>query len=111
MKHRVFVKNPHLKSHASLVKLKRELAMERLTKWLKFRDEFIDHSIIKHGELKCVYCNKINLLRQVDDTDKDLLRSLATIDHVTPLAKGGDEFDYDNLVIACRPCNEKKGDK
>jgi 5-methylcytosine-specific restriction endonuclease McrA len=31
-----------------------------------------------------------------------------TIDHVQPLAKGGSNRD-DNLVLACRDCNEDRG--
>lgn len=34
----------------------------------------------------------------------------ATVDHYTPLAKGG-KHEASNLVIACRPCNAKKNAK
>ena len=30
-----------------------------------------------------------------------------TIDHITPLSKGG-SHELDNLTIACFPCNAKK---
>jgi 5-methylcytosine-specific restriction endonuclease McrA len=33
-----------------------------------------------------------------------------TVDHYTPLAKGG-KHEASNLVIACRPCNSKKNAK
>lgn len=33
-----------------------------------------------------------------------------SIDHVVPLSKGG-KHEYDNLVIACMPCNTLKGSK
>lgn len=33
-----------------------------------------------------------------------------TIDHVVPKARGGVD-SWDNLVTACRPCNQKKSDK
>jgi 5-methylcytosine-specific restriction endonuclease McrA len=33
-----------------------------------------------------------------------------TIDHVIPKSKGGDD-SWDNLVAACLPCNNKKGDR
>ena len=33
-----------------------------------------------------------------------------TLDHVTPLSKGGAHV-IENLVPACRPCNSSKGDK
>ena len=42
---------------------------------------------------KCVYCgSKENL----------------TVDHVRPKSKGGTDT-ADNLVTACRPCNQAKG--
>ena len=31
------------------------------------------------------------------------------VDHVIPLAKGGDEWDLDNLELSCPECNLKKG--
>jgi len=47
-----------------------------------------------HG--RCQYCsNKIP-------------RAEATYDHVTPRAKGG-QTRWENIVISCVPCNQKKG--
>ena len=37
-------------------------------------------------------------------------RSDATADHVIPLSKGGSNGD-DNIVLACRSCNTKRGNK
>lgn len=34
-----------------------------------------------------------------------------TIDHVIPLSRGGRGDRWENLVIACRPCNWRKGDR
>lgn len=31
-----------------------------------------------------------------------------TVDHVFPVAHGGTD-DFDNLTVACRPCNSRKG--
>ncbi len=45
---------------------------------------------------RCFYCN-----RRVPLTE-------ATKDHVLPLKLGGKGDKY-NLVLACRPCNERKG--
>lgn len=47
-----------------------------------------------HG--KCQYCNI------------KVLRHEATYDHVVPRALGG-KTTWDNIVIACVPCNQKKG--
>ena len=34
-----------------------------------------------------------------------------TVDHVIPIAKGGDPIAQDNLVAACRRCNSSKGSR
>ncbi len=34
----------------------------------------------------------------------------ATADHLTPVCRGGGD-DWDNLVLACRACNEEKSDQ
>lgn len=38
------------------------------------------------------------------------LPSALTLDHVKPRSKGGHTAAY-NLIPACRPCNQAKGDK
>jgi 5-methylcytosine-specific restriction endonuclease McrA len=32
-----------------------------------------------------------------------------TFDHIDPISRGG-EHDVDNLAVACKPCNDSKGD-
>ena len=34
-----------------------------------------------------------------------------TVDHVIPIAKGGDPISHDNMVAACRRCNSSKGSR
>ncbi len=46
---------------------------------------------------RCVYC-------QAD------IREGYTVDHITPLSRGGSNWP-DNLQLLCRPCNSAKGDK
>lgn len=56
----------------------------------------------------CHYCgcavhrdpSKVNRIRKPEQ---------ATIDHKTPLCKGGDD-GVRNMVLACYPCNEEKGE-
>jgi 5-methylcytosine-specific restriction endonuclease McrA len=43
------------------------------------------------------------------DFVKYISRSLPTRDHVIPLARGGPNIE-DNIVAACRRCNEEKSD-
>jgi 5-methylcytosine-specific restriction endonuclease McrA len=52
---------------------------------------------------KCCYCGKV--------TDPELPQhARPTIEHVIPFKKGGTD-DYDNLVMACWSCNNKRGQK
>lgn len=45
---------------------------------------------------KCQYCGK------------QFPRSALTLDHVTPIVQGGGK-SWDNIVTACKPCNQRKG--
>ena len=110
MKHWVRVKNPHLESMAAGVLLKRRLRKNELATWLAFRSEFLAKKKQQCGDLKCYYCGKKNLKEDVNENyGKRELSRLATIDHVKPRSKGGTD-DEDNLVVACFPCNQRKGD-
>jgi len=53
-------------------------------------------NVIARDEYACQYCgvSKIPL----------------TIDHITPKGRGGGDT-WENLVAACKPCNQKKGDR
>ena len=51
--------------------------------------------IYKRDGHKCQYCGSTRNL---------------TIDHIFPTSKGGDN-SWENLVVACMPCNTRKGDK
>jgi len=106
--HNVLVDEPYCKSRASLVMLTHFYRTFEVEKWLSFRLEVLTQYIEEHGDLVCHYCGKKNLL--IEDQSRRR-RRLATLDHVHPRAKGGAEYDRDNLVIACAPCNEKKADK
>tara|TARA_B100000029_G_scaffold169268_1_gene165482 strand:- start:634 stop:1179 length:546 start_codon:yes stop_codon:yes gene_type:complete len=53
-------------------------------------------NIIARDEYTCQYCGKS--------------KSPLTIDHVIPKGKGGQDT-WENLVVACKPCNQKKGDR
>ena len=46
----------------------------------------------------CVYCGR------------ELKHSEITVDHVIPFSKGG-KTDFQNLVIACKHCNQVKSNK
>ena len=62
--------------------------------------------------LTCSYCKKKNLRiyhwRELQGQRAPV--DTATADHVIPKAKGGPNT-FENLVVACQPCNGLKGSK
>ena len=56
------------------------------------------NSIIRRDGSTCQYCKRKYLAEEL------------TIDHVIPKSRGG-EYKWDNLVAACKPCNNRKGDR
>lgn len=53
-------------------------------------------NVFRRDNHKCAYCGRGDLP--------------FTLDHVIPKAKGGRDT-WENLVTACLPCNNKKGDR
>jgi len=60
------------------------------------RVPFSKRNVLVRDGFKCAYCS----------AKKDKL----TIDHIVPRSRGG-STDFENCVAACKPCNNKKGDK
>ena len=54
--------------------------------------------VFERDGYKCHYCAK------------QLTRFSATLDHIQPVSKGGDN-SYDNLITACLHCNAERGNK
>ena len=54
--------------------------------------------VFERDGYKCHYCNK------------QLTRFTATLDHIQPVSKGGDN-SFDNLVTSCLHCNSKRGNR
>lgn len=72
-------------------------------KCLKDRIKFYNWWLKKHKDLKCYYCAEDTLPHLEDFQAKK-----TTIDHKHPRSLGGSN-KKNNLVIACRECNMKKG--
>lgn len=53
-----------------------------------------NRTVLVRDKYKCAYCGE----------------KANTIDHVWPKSKGG-IHDWTNVVAACQPCNQKKGDR
>lgn len=58
---------------------------------------FNRHNVFLRDELTCQYCGKVRPSKEL------------TIDHVHPQCKGGPST-WENVALACLPCNQKKGD-
>jgi 5-methylcytosine-specific restriction endonuclease McrA len=56
--------------------------------------------------MACAYCGR----RCVKKAPRSKWKTEASIDHVQPLSRGGTN-DPANLVVACKGCNEDKGDR
>ena len=106
-KHSILVAEPSIKSMAALVILNRQYAKEEVERWLKFREDFLK----SREPLTCAYCGKTGLKIKVPEACVGRkLATIATVDHIIPLSKGGAEFDENNCAVACVSCNQKKKD-
>lgn len=56
------------------------------------------YKIFERDAYKCHYCSK------------QLTRYSATLDHIQPISKGGDN-SYDNLITACLHCNSNRSNR
>lgn len=112
MRHRVRVENPPVTSMAAGVLLSRSLEIQERSHWVSFRLAFLGHIKAQQGHLECHYCHCKGLVAELpDDATRADLKHLATLDHVVPRSQGGAEYDGTNLVVACHPCNQKKGNR
>ncbi len=111
MRSNVLVEEPDLQSQAALILLHKRLIKSAVYHgyqgWLRFRSETLERWKLERGSLQCHYCGLSPL--KIDADCKD--GHLATLDHVHPRSRGGANFDLNNLVVACSPCNNKKADK
>lgn len=77
-----------------------------LKKWLP-PDEWEKQKLKERQEIKatvynresgcCFYCDRL------------LPYGVATMDHIKPKSQGG-KLEIGNIVLACRPCNQERGD-
>jgi 5-methylcytosine-specific restriction endonuclease McrA len=83
-----------LKREREQKRIKKELMQERRKAFARKRDALL-LGLIERDGYKCVVC-----------CEQDNL----SIDHITPLSKGGMD-ELNNLQLLCRKCNSAKGDR
>lgn len=64
--------------------------------------------IIERDGIACWICGKDTILAEFSTNRNGPM--VASLDHIIPSSKGG-THDDDNLKIACRKCNYKRGNK
>ena len=67
------------------------------------KQRIMRHRLCAEQNYRCAYCGK-----KVDTTVTCNTHNFASLDHVKPKIYGGEDI-YDNIVVACSPCNTKKG--
>ena len=74
----------------SVIKIHQYISYDNLTVELNRKN------ILSRDSNKCQYCGTSKLP--------------LTLDHILPKVKGGQD-SWENLITACKPCNQKKGDR
>lgn len=90
--------NQEIRSVAESFKLPAVIALNR---YVKFRFSYVAcnrNNVLWRDNYQCQYC------KNHFHSDK------LTLDHVIPKSRGGDN-SWNNLVAACKKCNQKKGNK
>jgi 5-methylcytosine-specific restriction endonuclease McrA len=64
----------------------------------KRKPRFSRYNLYLRDMFTCQFCNN------------QFTQSQLTLDHVTPISKGG-KTSWENIVAACGPCNSRKGNK
>lgn len=65
--------------------------------------------IYVRDRLRCQYCN-LKYKHKHPKTGVIFDKDYMTLDHIVPQSRGG-ATSSDNLVLACKPCNQQKGDR
>jgi 5-methylcytosine-specific restriction endonuclease McrA len=94
---------PPVTSRAALVLLNAALSEQERAEWNTFRLR-----VLRASTMTCEYCGKSGLTEEL--VPGKGFNMLSTIDHVTPVSKGGAVYDPENLKVACFPCNKSKAD-
>ena len=68
--------------------------------------------MVKKSRRKSIAFNRKNILRRDNYTCQycGAVDNALTVDHIHPKSRGG-ESSWVNVVIACKPCNLKKGNQ
>lgn len=74
----------------------RESVVEQVVATKKWSPETA--RLAERADFRCEYCG-------LDFLESPANYKLLQVDHIVPLSRGGSITDFDNLAIACKPCN------
>lgn len=87
-----------IRSVSITIKMPAVVRLLRQTIWRKKSVKFSRINVATRDDFRCQYCGTKHSLRDL------------TYDHVVPRAQGG-RTTWQNIVMSCQPCNEKKGNR
>lgn len=111
--HNIRLRIPSSNSYAASLLMREQLRIEdkklasKFRIWLSFRKHVFKEWRKEKKPMVCYWCEKRNLKLGMIDKSNPMA---ATIEHLQPRGKGGEEFDIKNLEIACVTCNNARGD-
>ena len=116
--HRILQKQNDPKSYASAIQLRNlyqqnDYDFIRLKDWRYYfivRRHFLRKKKKENGGVWiCHYCKKEMTLLQIRGKSRQQKFKAVTVDHKTPLDRGGDKLSTANMLECCFKCNQKKG--
>lgn len=82
----------------------------RMLKIEHSRKTLFDWQTKLDGKLFCVYCSKEDL--QIEFDGLHITPNVkATLEHLIPISKGGEDFNLNHIVCACGKCNGSRSNK
>jgi 5-methylcytosine-specific restriction endonuclease McrA len=88
----------HVHTPSMRVRIPEVILLSNFNGFVRYEARFSRQSILERDRSICQYCGA------------RLPRSQLTVDHVLPQSRGGGEC-WENLVVACMPCNVRKGNR
>lgn len=86
----------HIRSISLVIRAPAVIRLLKYTRVGRKEPPLCRANLLARDNFECQYCSR------------DLSSKEATLDHVIPRSRGG-RTSWENIVVACAPCNRKKG--